>query len=132
MNNYSLGRNLGKMLSESLSEDRLPGFLVLQELLSAVAFAEKLVAEITARFDRGDPASGLCDRLNEWVGEIGRGVSATRGRLPDAVSAAIAQLLTHVQMAVARGDAWLTRPEVNLQITRHRLQRAYGLIPRAP
>ena len=132
MNNYSPGRNRDKMLPKSSASEQLPEILVLQELMSAVTTAEKLVIEIASRFDRGDAAHDLPNRLAEQVEIIGRGLLEVGVNLPDASREAIAKLLSQIQAAVDRGDAWMSRTDVSNHLLNHRLRRAYGLIPRGP
>jgi len=95
--------------------------------------ATELVNEITARFDRGDAAEELVERLVTQTTIIERYVSRLGEGLPPDCLAEIAQLLDGVQVAVRRGNSWLVQadgPELAEQNLQRRVCRAYGLSTR--
>ncbi|HEV3440126.1 MAG TPA: hypothetical protein VG122_22350 [Gemmata sp.] len=95
--------------------------------------ATDLVSEITTRFDRGDAAEALVERLVAQTTIIERYVSRLGDGLPSDCLAEIARLLAGVQAAVKRGNSWLVQadgPELAKQNLQRRVSRAYGLSTR--
>jgi hypothetical protein len=112
-----------------------PGFSsvpVLQELLTAVAAADRLVDAIAGRFEQGDAADDLIGQLSGQVSEIRE--RADGGDLPDAARDAIGRLVARIGMVTAGGEAWLARTAGEMADTpeARRVRRAYGLPTRGP
>jgi len=100
---------------------------VLQELVSATAAAGELVADIAARFARGDAAAEQLAELHALVAELGR-YAAAGGEVPEAVRVELARLLDGVRAATAAGAAWAERSS-SPSAADTRVRRAYGLPP---
>jgi hypothetical protein len=103
---------------------------VVQELIVLLKATTGLVNEITARFERGDAAEKLVDRLVTQATIIERYVARLGDGLPGSCRAEIAQLLADVQTAVKCGNNWLAQadgPKLATQNLQRRVCRAYGV-----
>lgn len=129
MNNSAPGRKPGKKLDENPTRPAVP---VLQELLSTVAAADRLVAEVAAEFAEGRPAARPLAQLGQRVAAIEVMAVEVGPGLPADGREAVSRLLARIEATVARGGDWLTRaggPELAAVSSRERVKRAYRLPP---
>ena len=92
--------------------------------------ASSLANEIVARFERGDAAEGLVNRLIAESNVIERYVARLGDGLPVDCRKELERLASAVQNAVNCGNGWLKSaagPELAAQAQRQRLCQAYGL-----
>jgi hypothetical protein len=105
---------------------------VLQELMVLLTLANSLAEEIAARFARGDAAEALVSRLAAETRIIARYVSRIGNEMTDECRKELARLQKAVEKSVGAGGGWLEKsngPELAAINLRHRVSRAYGLIP---
>jgi hypothetical protein len=104
---------------------------VLEELQESVRLAVELVTQIRAKFQVGNSATELLDRLTHEVTRLDHLLKQHGRNLPVEIYHQISQLFSDLEVTISNGDRWLAKigPIVERNQLRQRVRRAYGLPP---